>query len=427
MKRLVIFLVCIVMCFSCATRARQPNTVTVWHWMTDRHEALQELARRYQEETGVRVVVELYAPSDAYSRKIIAAAQARVLPDIYGILDTKKTFALFIESGFVADLTPYFMADGAAWQKSMFDSALNANRFEEGNIYNIPPGIYGVPIDAMNIQMLYNKNLLKQAGISRPPETFHEFLRQVALLKRIGIAGFVSGWGEAWLIQCFATNYAFNIMGTEKVMATYRGEVPYTDPDWVKVFTLFQTLADEDALIDGIVTKGNKYAEQDFALERAAFAFNGSWGVNVYAKMNPNLDYGVMPPPKINPDLPMAIWGAAGSSFVVNNASEHKTLAIRFLRWLSDTGQQVFLVEQTKNIPANRHALSAIPPELAGFAGAMDMATHPSVWTHNEDPLVVEAFDKGIQSIIIGDTTPQAVAREVQAMKERHLQQRRNR
>ena len=78
------------------------------------------------------------------------------------------------------------------------------------------------------------------------------------------------------MADCFASNYAFNIMGEDKVMATYRGEVLYTNPDWIKVFNIFKRLKDAGAFYQGIVTKPNKEAEQDFALERAAFAFNGA-------------------------------------------------------------------------------------------------------------------------------------------------------
>jgi hypothetical protein len=39
----------------------------------------------------------------------------------------------------------------------------------------------------------------------------------------------------------------------------------------------------------------------------------------------------------------------------------------------------------------------------------------------NEDPIVVEAFDKGIQSIIIGEKTPAQVAVEVQKIKLRQM------
>jgi len=170
------------------------------------------------------------------------------------------------------------------------------------------------------------------------------------------------------------------------------------------------------------VIKENKYAEQDFALERAAFAFNGSWCVNVYRDMNPALDYGVMLPPSVNEQRSMKIWGGAGSSFHVNAQSPEKDKSIAFLKWLTAKEQQAFLAEQTQNLPANRNAMTSIPPVLAAFAASMDHTTHPAIWDVNEDPLVSEAFDKGIQSIIIQEKTPAQVASEVREVKRRQMQ-----
>ena len=59
------------------SKVQQPsNKILVWHWMTDRHDSILKLAKQYKEQTGIDVAVELFAPSDAYSQKIIAAAQA---------------------------------------------------------------------------------------------------------------------------------------------------------------------------------------------------------------------------------------------------------------------------------------------------------------------------------------------------------------
>lgn len=421
MKRLVGLVCCLLLVVGCAKKNKESETITIWHWMTDRHKAFEQLAARYEQQAGIKVKFDLYAPSDAYTQRIIAAAQAKVLPDIYGILDKKEIIASFIESGFVADLTDEFSKDDSSWEKSLFKKALDVNRFVEGNVYNIKPGIYAVPIDVTNIQMLYNKKLLKKAGITKPPQTFDEFLQAIDALKRVGVAGLVSGWGELWMADSFASNYAFNIMGEEKIMATFRGEIPYTDPDWIKVFNVFKTLADKGAFIEGIVTKPNKFSEQDFALERVAFAFNGSWCVNVYHDMNPNLEYGAMLPPAINPGLPMRIWGGAGSSLVVNNLSKHKDKAIAFLKWLTAKEQQAFLAQETKNLPANKDALGSIPDVLSQFAKVTDLTTHPTIWKYNEESLVIEAFDKGLQAIIIGEKTPEEVAKEVRAVKEKQL------
>jgi len=426
MRKLFAILLSLFLLAGCTQKQTNQKTITLWHWITDRHDVLIDLATQYKAQTGIKVQIELYAPSDAYSQKIIAAAQARVLPDIYGILDKKKIFASFVKSGVVADLTEDFKANNAAWQKSISPKALAVNQFEANNIYGVKPGTYGVPIDLSNTQMLYNKDLLEKAGIKTIPMTFDEFLTAVDALNRVGIPGLVSGWGELWMVECFASNYAFNIMGEEKIMDTFRGKIPYTDPDWIKVLDVFKKLSDRGALIDGIVTKNNKTAENDFALGRAAFAFNGSWCVNVYYKMNSQLKYGAMLPPSINPDLPMRIWGGAGSSFVVNAGSPRKKEAIDFLKWLTAPSQQIVLTQETKNLPSNQEALAEVPEVLSEFAQAMEYTTHQNIWPYNEDPVVLEAFVRGIQSIIIGEKTPLQVGQEVQEVKERQMQKVKN-
>lgn len=409
----------------CSSSPRPSNKLVLWHWMTDCNDTFLKLAQQYKQETGVEVSVRLFAPSDSYAQMIIAAAQANVLPDIYGILSTKPIVADFIKAGLVADLTDNMDANGGAWADSLVDKALADRRFDEGNIYGVKEGIYGVPIDVTNEEMLYNKKLLAKAGITTPPRTYDEFINDAQALNRVGIAPFVSGWGELWLIDCFASNYAFNIMGEDKIFATYQGQVKYTDPDWIKVLSIFADLRDKHVLIDGIVTKGNKYAEQDFALERVAFAFNGSWCVNVYHDMNPNLDYGVMLPPPVSRVHPLKIWGGAGSSLVVNARSPNKDKAIAFLKWLTDRKQQVLLARETNNLPSNKgalkEALSVVSPVLGEFSKGIGQSTHPTIWPVNEDPLVIEAFDKGIQAIIIGDKTPEQVALDVQMVKDRQM------
>jgi ABC-type glycerol-3-phosphate transport system substrate-binding protein len=404
-------------------------TITVWHWMTDRDPAFQVLAKKYEALTGIRVNFELYAPSDAYSQKIRAAAQGINLPDVFGILGEKRDFASFIKAGHILDITPYMEADNGAWKNKIFPKALAVNEFSPDNSYGINPGIFGVPIDIMTIQMVYNKKLFKELGLNpnRPPKTFQELLDIGIKIKSAGMQGLVSGWGEVWMIDCLANNYAFNIMGKDKVLATIKGEVPYTDPDWIKVFSLFKQMQESGVLAKGIVTMINKSAEQLFANEKAVFAFNGSWCVNVYKGMNANLEYGAMLPPEASDKYPMAIWGGAGSSFMVNARSKNKEEAVKFLSWLTDQDQQAYLAQETNNLPANKNSLSKIPEILAQFARGMDYATHPNVWGVSEFSLVIEAFDRGIQSIIIGEKTPEQVAGEVQKIKERELAKKRAR
>ena len=398
-------------------------TITVWHWMTDREPAFQELAKRYEVKTGIKVNFELFAPSDAYSQKVRAAAQGANLPDIFGILGEKRDFSSFIKAGHILDLTSYMRKNSQEWQNSFFAKALAVNEFSDGNSYGVTPGIYGVPIDVMTIEMLYNKKLFKKLGFDpeKPPQTLEEFLQMGKKIKEANMQGLVSGWGEVWMIDCLANNYAFNIMGKDKVLATIRGEVGYTDPDWIKVFAVFRDMRDAGVLADGIITFVNKTAERLFATEKAVFAFNGSWCVNVYKGMNPALEYGSFLPPKVSDAYPMNVWGGAGSSFMVNARSKNKEVAVEFLQWLTDKGQQAYLSEMTSNLPANKESLSSIPEILAQFADDMEATTHPNTWGVTEFPTVIEAFDRGIQLILIGDKTPEQAAADVAKIKEREL------
>jgi ABC-type glycerol-3-phosphate transport system substrate-binding protein len=407
-----------------SSQAKGKPKISVWHWMTDRQAAFEELAKRYEAVTGVKVNFELYAPSDAYSQKVRAAAQGANLPDIFGILGEKQDFASFIKAGHILDLTPAMQAEGASWKKSFFPKALAVNEFFPG--YGVTPGIYAVPIDITTIQMLYNKDLFRKLGLDpeQPPQTFEEFLHIGKKIKAARMQGLVCGWGEVWMVNCLANNFAFNIMGRDKVLATIRGDVPYTDGDWIKVFSLFKQMQDSGVLAEGVVTMINKNAEQLFANARAVFAFNGSWCVNVYKQMNPGLNYGLMLPPRVSDKYPASIWGGGGSSFMVNARSGHKEEAIKFLRWLTAKDQQVYLSGATMSLPANKDCLSEIPVDLTRFALDLELSTHPNTWGISEYPQVTEAMGKGIQSIIIKEKTPEAVASEVQKVKERQTARR---
>jgi ABC-type glycerol-3-phosphate transport system substrate-binding protein len=397
--------------------------------MTDRQAAFAELSKRYEQVFGVKVNFELYAPSEAYSQKVRAAAQGVNLPDIFGILAAKLDFASFINAGHVLDLTSYMEENDQAWRNSFFPNALQINEFKSDDTYKVKAGIYGVPIDTMLIQMVYNKKLYSDLGFdpASPPATFEEFLQASSKLKGKDIQGFVSGWGEYWMLDCFANNYAFNIMGKDKVLATIKGDVPYTDPDWIKVFSIFKEMKDSGIITTAVITIVNKTAEQLFSNEKALFAFNGSWCVNVYKSMNPNLNYGVFLPPQISDKFAMRVWGGAGSSFMVNARSKNKEEAVKFLRWLTAKEQQVYLSQETNNLPSNKESIGSIPQILSDFAKNMEYTTHPNIWGVSEFSSVIEAFDRGLQSIILGQKSPEQVAQEVQKAKDRELAKQKSR
>src|ERR1041384_7112545 len=98
--------------------------VLIWHWLTDREDALQRLADEYQKAHNIKIRLELYAPSDAYSSRVRAAAQTNTLPDIFGVLGESRDLASFIKSGHILNLGEAMNQTGGSWRKQFFAKAL---------------------------------------------------------------------------------------------------------------------------------------------------------------------------------------------------------------------------------------------------------------------------------------------------------------
>lgn len=397
----------------------KPKEIVVWHWMADRQAALESLADMYFNETGIKVKLVLVSPSEKYANKIRFASTLGRLPDIYGMLGGVWEFSRFINSGYAVDLSKDLDADGGQWRDEFLSGVIAENEFRPGNEQNVTPGIYGISVDVNNIQMVYNKKLFKQAGLDpeEPPRTWGEFIACGMKLKEAGIPAFVSGWGELWMIDCFADIYALNLIGEDRIVGTITGDFSYTDNGWVRVIKLFEEMRNAGMLVDGITATDNKRAEEMFANSQAAMAFNGSWCVNVYREINPSLDYGVFMPPQLSGKYPMKIWGGVGAPFIVNAKSKNKKEAVDFLKWLTAEKQQAYLSRITCNLPVNKRAVFSVPSKLKEFADDMDSVVHPKAFPVIENSKVREELDRGIQAVIDGRETPEDVMKSVKKIK----------
>jgi len=419
-RYLIVIVASVLLTGCCCKKPAQPKIV-VWYWMNDREQAFNELAQNYFSATGVTVEFKLLSFPDIYAQKVRAAARAGTLPDIFGILGEKSQMVSFIKGGYLVDLTNEMEKDGAAWKNSFYKQTLDVVAFPAANSYGVAGGIYGVPIDTTAMEFIYNKKLLKTAGLDTPPKTLDEMISYVKKVqeKNPEVYGFSCGWGETWLINCLAVEWAINVMGEEKFLKTIEGKVPYTDHDWIEVFSLFTKLRGSGILAPNITTMVNKESEDLFAKDKAVFSFNGTWSVNVYNGLNKDLDYAYFALPKVSEKNKIKIWGGAGSSFMVNSKSADKEKAVAFLKWITEPKQQKFLADKTSNLPAVKLDDKELPPRLEAVMSGLNDLTHPNTWPVNEDSRVTEILNKDLQQIVMGLKTPQDAAKEVQEVKER--------
>jgi len=395
-----------------AGSSQSPVTLTFWHYFTDRANLFEEFAQEYEAQTGVKVKMEL-VPGDTLGQKFQAAAEANTLPDLVAAwTGIGEGTAPYAQEGIILNLQPY-MDEG--WGDVFPPALLNSASFHEGNEWGIPPGAYLVPIDANNMQFLYNTHLFEEAGIETPPTTFSEFLEAGAKLKAIGVAPFVSGFGS-WGIGAFAQPYMWNVIGQEDLAKTFTGEMPYTSQPWIEYLSIYKQMAESDVLADGIVSYDFPAAESLFVNGQAGMIFDGSWAIGVFGSQNPDFqDYGVFFPPSVDgAQYPVYIPGGVGAMALVVGNSPHKDEAVAFLRWLTSAEQEAKYATASFNLPANVQVAGQIPmtDNLTAFASKMS-ETIPTLPVGMK-PAVETTMIAGVQRILIGEDTPEHVAELMQ-------------
>lgn len=398
------------------TAAQEPVTLTFWHYFTDRAPLFEEFAKEYEAQTGVKVNMELVS-GDALGQKFQAAAEAKTLPDLVAAwTGIGEGTAPYAKEGIVLNLQSYM---DAGWGQEFPPALLQSASFQEGNEWGVTPGAYLVPIDANNMQFLYNKTLFEQAGIANPPATFSEFLADGAKLKAIGVAPFVSGFGS-WGIGAFAQVYEWNIIGKDDLEKTYSGEMPYTSQPWIDYLSIYEQMAKSDVLGAGIVSYDFPAAESLFVNGQAGMIFDGSWAIGVFNSQNPDFqDYGVFFPPAYDgAKYPVYIPGGVGAMAFVVGTSPHKEEAVKFLQWLTAKEQQAKYATSSFNLPANLEVAGQVPmtDNLTAFASKMS-ETIPTI-PHSMKPEVETTMIAGAQRILSGQDTPQHVAELMQTANE---------
>jgi raffinose/stachyose/melibiose transport system substrate-binding protein len=166
--------------------------------------ALQVLADDFAQQTGI--TIEFVNPAvmgadngidrgkwEAYMQSSIAAGNA---PDIVyvpqGPDQSGKGWFLALDDAFA---TPNeFAQDNTLWRELFYKKALDTIAGVGGKSFLIP---YAANYPYIVIGTFYNKDLMEQAGISKVPTTWEEWMTQLAQLKESGIAPMAPVPGES--------------------------------------------------------------------------------------------------------------------------------------------------------------------------------------------------------------------------------------
>lgn len=205
MKRILAFLLALVMTMSmavCAT-AEEPVTITFGFWGdTPEANMKMELAKMYM-EAHPNVTIEFeYTDGAGYLTKMQTWFSSNTAPDVFGVASDVLT--QFMDNENFADLSTFIARDGMG-------EVWSANTI--ANIYTNGAGkVLAVPFISKVFAMAYNKTLFDEAGLAYPTDdwTVEDMLTAArALTKGTGVD---AQYGLRWGVR--PTEFYRNLYGT---------------------------------------------------------------------------------------------------------------------------------------------------------------------------------------------------------------------
>ncbi len=230
---------------------------------------LNELSKEYAETVeGFSLEVE-YVDITSIDQKVTILMSSNDLPEIVTYESGVRLKAV-IDSGQIIDVDKTFTELGI--RDCLDDGAVSLlTTLVDGK------GLYDVPL-GLNVEgYWYNKALFEQAGITKVPETWDEFMSVCDTLKSAGITPIVQGGADKWPMTRVLNSYVVRSIGLDALANAMSGEAHFTDPEYVAAAQMFADMASKEYFAVGMNTIDYGTAASMLMNGQAAILYNGSW------------------------------------------------------------------------------------------------------------------------------------------------------
>lgn len=376
------------------------TVLTVWGWRTDA--PWQELMESFSAD-GIRVDYKSYK-AEEYNQILQTGLSSSSGPDIvmlrsYGGLQT------LVAGGGVAALPEDF--PGLAKIPAALVDGVRSQ--EDGEVY-------GVPFQSVTANVVYNKTLLDELGLSEPT-TWDEFIELNDALLDEGVTPMAAGALDSWILPIYRDLFgAAQYGGPEFQAQLMDGSKTFEDEGY--------TAANETLLeLTRYFPKGFEglsYADANalFISGEAALYPGGIWELTGFQNDMAGTELGLFTVPSVTGGEPYAMGyldGAIGMSSKIEG--ERRDAAEQFLTWVGSEEFGQAIADDLLSIPTVE-GVTPKDPLLAKSAAAF--AENPTPY------LTYVGFDFGtptgtsleyasLQKMVIGDISPDQVGAEVQA------------
>ncbi len=327
-----------------------PKTLTYWASnqgtsIENDKQVLEPELRKFEQQTGIKVNLEVVPWSDLLNR-ILAATASGQGPDV---LNIGNTWSASLQA--TGALLPF---DEATFAKIGGKDRFLPSTIASAGAAGKDPA--AVPLYSMAYGLYYNKKMFAAAGIEKAPVTWDELVADGQKLTKDGKYGLAIEGGNV----SENVHHAFTFgkqNGADFFDAA--GKPTFDSPNAVAAIKQYVDFIAKDKIAaPGNAEYSNNQTLSDFATGKAAMIMWQSAGANLKSQgMNPE-DYGVAPLP-----IPAGATGdkavksmVAGINLAVFKNTKNTDGALQFVKFMTSNEEQKILNSTYGNIPPVKEA-----------------------------------------------------------------------
>ncbi len=406
----------------------EPMTLDVWTFETSREALLKAAGEAFTAKyPNVKVKVVLRDFS-AYPSQVKLALSSDKAPDVVqGNLGWSLDGPL-LQAGLIIDPTKYNEEYG--WSERFPPEGRRILEFTpDGKTYGSGT-LVGIAYTADIIGFFYNKEKLQQLGLE-VPKSIEELEAAMQKAKDAGEIGLMMGNGDGTMALHTYFNVSNQMASGDTVRGIVYGEegASFTDQGMVDGAAKVQEWVEK-----GFVPKGANGLAGDDAIARfskgeGVFLSTGSWGAPQLGEaMKENV--GFFLPPPVNAGDASRATGSFGAAYEIAAKGENPDVSAAFLDFLagSEVAQMVAEAGDLPSFPLD----SPVEPRF-GVDGEIQKAFEQ---VNEADGLIPyldattptlgsEVIYPGMQDLVAGKVTPQALMEKAQADREAFLSKQR--
>lgn len=316
--------------------AEKKEKLVIWAYYETQAQrsGLDELVKNFNQSQNQYEAEWEYVPMTGFVKGLSSAYTENKLPDM-AILDNPDTPSL-IQLGMFEDITE--QVENWNLEEEYYPSILGTVKYEDR--------YYGLPLNCNSTALFYNKEILKEAGVTPPSdwEELHEAANKLTAGKRNGFL-MCSMEGEQGAFQILPW-----ILSAGGTIDEIEGR------PWDETYRFFSEMLKDNSMSESCINLTQTDVAREFIEGKAAMMQNGPWVLPMLEEAG--TEYGIVPLPKKK--FCAAVLGGENITIVKGKNVEG---SLKFLNFCMEGEELIQFCESASILPAKISAAKEMAAE----------------------------------------------------------------